>query len=123
MLDSIVPEIKLAPPKFDGDLTPLLEQARKATELLKALSHESRLLILCLLSQGEKSVSELEAIMAIPQAAVSQQLARLRSDDLVQTRRDGRQIYYSIASVEASTLISTLYELYCKPIADDANGR
>ena len=113
-----MPEIKLESTKFDGDLTPLLAQARKATELLKALSHESRLLILCLLSEGEKSVSELEAIMAIPQAAVSQQLARLRSDNLVNARRDGRQIYYSIASVEAAALIATLYELYCGPVAD-----
>ena len=115
-----MPETKFDPEKFNGDLTPLLEQARKATELLKALSHENRLLILCLLSQGEKSVSELEAIISIPQAAVSQQLARLRSDDLVKTRRDGRQIYYSIASPEASAIIATLYELYCKPVAGDS---
>jgi len=94
----------------------LLEQARKASELLKALSHEGRLLILCLLAEGEKSVSELEDAMKLPQAAVSQQLARLRFDRLVNTRRDGRTIYYSIASEEVSSVIETLYDLFCAPV-------
>lgn len=94
----------------------LLEQARKASDLLKALSHESRLLILCLLAEGEKSVSELEDIMQMPQAAVSQQLARLRFDRLVNTRREGRVIYYSIASAEVTSVIGTLYELFCAPV-------
>ena len=79
------------------DMAILLDTARKASDLLKALSHETRLLILCLLSEGEKSVSELEEIMNMPQAAVSQQLARLRFDRLVATRRDGRMVYYSLA--------------------------
>lgn len=108
-------------PKFDRDQSPadfeaLVEQARKASDLLKALSHESRLLILCLLAEGEKSVSELEEIMHMPQAAVSQQLARLRFDRLVNTRRDGRVIYYSIANAEISAVISTLYELFCASV-------
>src|SRR3546814_21021185 len=60
------------------DIDVLMEQARKAGDLLKALSHESRLLILCILAEGEKSVSELEELLSMPQAAVSQQLARLR---------------------------------------------
>ena len=94
----------------------LLEQARKASDLLKALSHESRLLILCLLAEGEKSVSELEEIMKMPQAAVSQQLARLRFDRLVNTRREGRVIYYSIASAEVSSVIATLYDLFCASV-------
>ena len=72
------------------DLDVLLEQAKKASDLLKALSHETRLVILCILSEGEKSVSELEEILSMPQAAVSQQLARLRLEGLVQSRRDGR---------------------------------
>jgi DNA-binding transcriptional ArsR family regulator len=97
----------------------LLEQARKASDLMKALSHEGRLLILCLLAEGEKSVSELEAIMDMPQAAVSQQLARLRFDRLVNTRRDGRIIYYSIASEEVSRVIETLYGLFCAPVRGD----
>jgi DNA-binding transcriptional ArsR family regulator len=97
----------------------LLEQARKASDLLKALSHESRLLILCLLVEGEKSVSELERIIKMPQAAVSQQLARLRFDRLVNTRREGRTIYYSIASEEVSSIIGTLYELFCAPVRNN----
>jgi DNA-binding transcriptional ArsR family regulator len=101
-----------APEEFEE----LLEQARKASDLLKALSHESRLLILCLLVEGEKSVSELERIIGMPQAAVSQQLARLRFDRLVNTRREGRIIYYSIASEEVSSIIGTLYELFCAPV-------
>ena len=85
---------------------------------MKALSHESRLLILCILSEGEKSVSELEEAMSMPQAAVSQQLARLRYDRLVTTRRDGRTIYYSLAEGEVSALIETLHEFFCKPLME-----
>ena len=108
-------------PKIDDSQTPeefneLLEQARNASELLKALAHEGRLLILCLLAEGEKSVSELEETMKMSQAAVSQQLARLRFDRLVNTRRDGRVIYYSIASKEVSSVIETLYGLFCAPV-------
>jgi DNA-binding transcriptional ArsR family regulator len=101
------------------DFNILMEQARRASELLKALSHEGRLLILCLLAEGEKSVSELEDAMKLPQAAVSQQLARLRFDRLVNTRRDGRTIYYSIASQEVSSVIETLYNLFCAPVRGD----
>lgn len=108
-------------PKFSENQSPadfekLLDQARKASELLKALSHEGRLLILCLLAEGERSVSELEEIMQMPQAAVSQQLARLRFDRLVNTRRDGRVIYYSIASSEVATVIGALYDVFCAPV-------
>lgn len=94
----------------------LFAQARKASELLKALSHEDRLLILCLLTEGEKSVSELEDIMEMPQAAVSQQLARLRFDRLVDTRRDGRTIFYSLAGKEVSSVIENLYDLFCAQV-------
>lgn len=109
-----LPKIKDVQTKAEFDV--LLEQARKASELLKALSHEGRLLILCLLAEGEKSVSELEDAMRLPQAAVSQQLARLRFDRLVNTRREGRVIYYSIASDEVSSVIGTLYTLFCAPV-------
>ncbi|MCX2721119.1 ArsR/SmtB family transcription factor [Roseibium salinum] len=98
------------------DLDLLMEQARKASDLLKALSHEVRLVILCLLSEGEKSVSELEEILTMPQAAVSQQLARLRLEGLVKSRRDGRMIYYSLASDEVSSIIANLYDLFCRDI-------
>ncbi len=98
------------------DSEQLLEQARKASDMMKALSHETRLLMLCLLAEGEKSVSELENIMSMPQAAVSQQLARLRFDRLVRTRRDGHSIYYSIASDEVSALVDILYDFFCRPV-------
>ena len=111
----------MALPKFSPDLSPndadaLVAQARKASELLKALSHETRLLILCILSEGEKSVSELEEILAMPQATVSQQLARLRIDGLVATRRDGRMVYYSVSGKEVSDVVETLYDLFCAPV-------
>ena len=109
---------KLKPGQSPDEFKLLMEQARKASDLLKALSHESRLLILCLLTEGEKSVSELEEIMNIPQASVSQQLARLRFDRLVNTRREGRAIYYSIASSEVSSVIETLYDLFCAPVRE-----
>lgn len=98
------------------DLDQLMEQARKASDLLKALSHEVRLVILCLLSEGEKSVSELEEILTMPQAAVSQQLARLRLEGLVQSRREGRMIYYTLMNDEVSSIISSLYDLFCKDV-------
>ena len=93
------------------DRKELLAKARRATDILKALSHEGRLLILCLLADGEKSVSEIEHSMDMPQAAVSQQLARLRLDGLVTARRDGRSIYYSIASRDAERIITTLHDM------------
>ncbi|POF33669.1 ArsR/SmtB family transcription factor [Roseibium marinum] len=99
-----------------ADLDLLMTQARKASDLLKALSHEVRLVILCLLSEGEKSVSELEEILTMPQAAVSQQLARLRLEGLVESRRDGRMIYYSLVDDEVSGIISSLYDLFCKDV-------
>ncbi len=105
-------------PSLKSDASPeetkrMVEQARAASDLLKAMSHESRLLILCLLAEGERSVSELERLMAMPQASVSQQLARLRFDRLVATRREGRQIYYRIASEEVSKIVGQLYEIFC----------
>lgn len=112
---------KLSPDQSPEDVEKLFAQARKASELLKALSHESRLLILCLLVEGEKSVSELEDVMKMPQAAVSQQLARLRFDRLVHTRRDGRVMYYSIAGEEVSSIIAALYELFCAPVRESSD--
>lgn len=99
-----------------SDPAALMRQARAASDLLKALSHETRLVILCLLAEGEKSVSELEEILSMPQATVSQQLARLRFDRLVNARRDGRTIHYSLADEEVSTVIGALYNLFCSPV-------
>lgn len=96
-----------------ANMDEMADHARAATGLLKALAHETRLMILCLLFEGEKSVGELEQLMLMRQPCVSQQLARLRFDDLVQTRRDGRTIYYSLGSNEAEKVVTVLYDLYC----------
>jgi ArsR family transcriptional regulator len=87
------------------------EHAREASGLLKALAHEGRLLILCDLFYGEKSVGELEALLSRRQASVSQQLARLRLEGLLSTRRDGRTIYYAIANDRVRSIIAALFGL------------
>lgn len=99
------------------DLDQLMTKARKASEFLKALSHESRLIVLCLLAERERSVSELEQILALRQPTVSQQLARLRLDGLVTTRREGKAILYSLANEDVRQVISVLYSIYCAPPA------
>ena len=97
-----------------SDLERISGNARRASEFLKALAHESRLLILCILAEGEKSVSQLEDILNLRQPTVSQQLARLRADGLVSTRRDGKVIYYNLASEEARVVIGAIYDVFCK---------
>lgn len=87
--------------------------AGAASELLKALSHPERLLLLCQLSQGEHCVSELEEALEIRQPTLSQQLGVLRERGLVSTRREGTQIHYSVASPEALALLKLLYKMYC----------
>lgn len=88
--------------------------AQNATELLKALASESRLMILCLLVDGEKSVGQLHKLTNRIQSSVSQELARLRRQDLVESRRDGKKVYYSIKSNEAKSIIAALHDIYCK---------
>jgi DNA-binding transcriptional ArsR family regulator len=100
-------------PAGSGDAKRMAAQAKRAAEFLKALAHENRLMILCILSQGEKSVSELEEMLALRQPTVSQQLARLRAEGLVATRRDGKTIFYSLASEEARTVVGAVYEMFC----------
>lgn len=95
------------------DIAQLQDNARKASTLLKAMSNEHRLLILCQLLHGEKSVGELERLIGLSQSALSQHLARLRRDSLVKTRRQAQTIFYSLTGQEASAVISTLYGLYC----------
>ena len=97
------------------DVGRMARRAREASEFLKALAHKSRLMILCDLLHGEKSVGELEALLARRQSTVSQQLARLRLEGLVSARRDGKTIYYSIASDKARSIISALYDSFCSP--------
>ncbi len=88
--------------------------ANEASSMLKTLGNGDRLLLLCQLSQGEKSVSELEE--SLRQPTLSQQLTVLRNEGLVNTRRDGKRIFYSIADEKVLVLLNTLYQLYC-PIA------
>ncbi len=88
--------------------------ATRAGKFLKALAHESRLTILCILTEGEKSVSELEGLLSLRQPTVSQQLARLRADGLVSTRREGKIVYYNLASKEAQVVIGAIHDVFCK---------
>ena len=92
----------------------MASRAAEAATFLKALSHEGRLMILCHLSSGEKSVTELEDRLGARQAAVSQQLARLRSEGLVTTRRDGKAIYYSIKDPKAGAIMELVYDMFCR---------
>lgn len=87
--------------------------AQKASELMKTLGHKDRLMVLCHLSTGEKSVGELARLLEIPQSPLSQHLARMRKESLVTTRREAQTIYYSIASEEASQFVSLMHDLYC----------
>ncbi|MCG5236389.1 ArsR/SmtB family transcription factor [Xanthobacter oligotrophicus] len=100
-------------PEISPELDQLMRNARKASDFLKALSHENRLLLLCLLAERERSVTELENILSLRQPTVSQQLARLRLDNLVTTRRDGKTIYYSLANDDVRRVISVIYDMYC----------
>ena len=93
------------------------EQMRKhapdAAGLMKALGNESRLMILCTLAEGERSVGELNALIPLSQSALSQQLARLRQQRLVRTRRESQTIYYSLAEGPADRVIHLLHDIYC----------
>lgn len=91
------------------------DSARRASTLLKAMSNEHRLMVLCQLLHGEKSVGELERLIGLSQSALSQHLARLRRDNLVQTRRQAQTIFYSLSGKEAEAVLGTLYALYCAP--------
>ena len=95
------------------DLVELQSGAEEACKLLKVLSNPDRLLLLCQMTQGEFSVSELEAITGIRQPTLSQQLTVLRVEQLVACRREGKQIFYSITSPEALAVLQVLYQLYC----------
>ena len=85
----------------------------EASATLRALANPDRMLLLCQLSQGEKSVGELEALVGVRQPTLSQQLGVLRNEALVDTRREGKQIYYSVRDEKVLALLNCLYELYC----------
>ena len=87
--------------------------AERARALLKVLANPDRMLLLCKLAEGERSVGELETALGIVQPTLSQQLGVLRDEGMVQTRREGKQVFYTIASPEALAVMRTLYDLYC----------
>lgn len=87
--------------------------AADAAGLMKALGNESRLMILCVLAEGERSVSDLNSIVPLSQSALSQQLARLRQQNLVKTRRESQTIFYSLATGPADRVINLLHDIYC----------
>ena len=97
----------------EEELVRMTDNARRATDFLKALAHEGRLMILCHLAHGERSVTELEQLLSQRQAAVSQQLARLRLEGLVDSRRDGKVIYYRLTDGRARRMIEMVYDLFC----------
>ncbi|MCB1450256.1 MAG: metalloregulator ArsR/SmtB family transcription factor [Nitratireductor sp.] len=104
-------------PLQEKDLDAMANNARTATDFLKALGHEGRLMILCYLADGERSVTELEELLAARQPAVSQQLARLRIEGLVDARREGKTIYYSIADAKTRKAVEFLYNMFCRDSA------
>ena len=101
-----------------ADRDRMAENAARASNFLKAISHEGRLMILCHLSAGEKSVTEPEELLSARQAAVSQQLSRLRLEGLVTPRRDGKTIYYRLADDRPQKIMEVVYDMFCKPDSD-----
>jgi len=97
----------------EAGLDELVGNATDAANFLKAISHEGRLMILCHLASGEKSVTELEDLLSARQAAVSQQLARLRLEGLVTPRRDGKTIYYRLTDDRPRQIMDLVYDLFC----------
>jgi DNA-binding transcriptional ArsR family regulator len=96
-----------------ADMAKLQRNAVRACNLLKAMANPARLMVLCQIAEGEKSVGELERSVGLSQSGLSQHLAVLRSKELVTTRREAQTIYYSLASQEAGAVMATLYEVFC----------
>jgi len=119
MRDDTHPPAPSRLPVFDADtcaedMDRMMANAQRASNFLKAISHEGRLMILCHLASGEKSVTELEELLSARQAAVSQQLSRLRLEGLVTPRRDGKTIYYSLTDDRPKQIMEVVYDLFCR---------
>lgn len=97
----------------ENEMDRIVDNATNASNFLKAVSHEGRMLILCHLVTGEKSVTELETLLSARQAAVSQQLSRLRLEGLVVPRREGKAIYYRLADDKPRRILELVYDLFC----------
>lgn len=103
--------------KQDPGVEALEDHVERAAELLRSIGSKWRLLILCQLVKGEKSVGELERIIGLSQSALSQHLMVLRRSELVRTRRSAQMIFYSLNGSEVTAILNTLYGLYCGPAA------
>jgi DNA-binding transcriptional ArsR family regulator len=101
-------------PASELDFSEMQESAGKACGLLKAMANEARLMVLCQLIEGEKSVGELQDTVGLSQSAMSQHLAVLRDQDIVATRREGQSVYYRIANQDATALMETLHRRFCE---------
>ncbi len=102
-------------PAETSNLSRMAERAEDAAELLASMANPKRLLVLCHLVEGERSVGDLATLVELGQSALSQHLSKMRALGLVKTRRSGQTIFYRLASAEVRTLLGTLYDLYCKP--------
>ncbi len=100
---------------MDIELDEMESAAESASKLMKTLGHRDRLMVLCQLVNGEKSVGEIAEALSLQQSPLSQHLARMRKEGLVKTRRESQTIYYSLAKDDVTKVIGVLYELYCKP--------
>jgi len=98
---------------INDNFTNMSAAAGEASLLLKSLSHEGRLLLLCQLADGERSVGELTEALGLRQASISQQLARLRAEGLVTTRKKGQNVYYSLDNEHARQVIELIHSFYC----------
>lgn len=104
------------------NVTDMIPAANRAAELMRSLSHPQRLLVLCALAKGEKSVAELRRQLGIEQVPMSQQLMRLRADGLVSARRDGTTVYYTISHPHVQQIIDALYAAFCETEQEPKNG-
>ena len=107
---------------MDLPLGEMRKNAARATALLKSMANESRLMILCQLSQGEMTVSEMAEHVALSQSALSQHLSLLRREGLVTTRRSSQYVYYGLDSAEVKAVIGTLYEQFCAVCEEQAEA-
>ena len=116
MLTATSPDLQLS-------ISAMRTAAGGAVAVLRALSNEDRLLLLCQMSQGEYSVGELEELLDIRQPTLSQQLTVLRAEGLVDTRREGKRIFYRVSDQKVLMILTTLYQLYCpKPTKRSSKG-
>jgi len=108
---------------MSSDMKKLQGNALRACNLLKAMANPARLMVLCQIADGEKSVGELETSVGLSQSGLSQHLAVLREKKLVTTRREAQTIFYSLSSKEAAAVMATLYEVFCRSAAQQPSAR